>query len=60
MTANMNTSGVFQAELRGQDRQENDRLTYTEYTLHLIYSPGYGYTPATSADIAQSNQGGAQ
>ncbi len=58
MIANMNTSGVFQAELRAQDRQQNDRLTYTEYTLHLIYTPGYGYAPSTSAEIAQSNQGG--
>jgi Tfp pilus assembly protein PilN len=60
MIANMNNSGLFQAELRGQDRQQTDRLTYTEYTLHLIYTPGYGYAPASSNEIAQSGQGGNQ
>ena len=58
MIANMNNSGLFQAELRGQDRQQNERLTYTEYTLHLIYTPAYGYAPSAAGDIAQSNQGG--
>jgi Tfp pilus assembly protein PilN len=60
MIANMNNSGLFQAELRGQDRQQNERLTYTEYTLHLIYTPAYGYAPTSSGEIAQTNQGGAQ
>jgi Tfp pilus assembly protein PilN len=60
MIANMNNSGLFQAELRGQDRQENDRLTYTEYTLHLIYTPAYGYAPTPANDIAQTGQGGQQ
>ena len=60
MIANMNTSGLFQAELRGQDRQENDRLTYTEYTLHLIYTPAYGYAPTAANDLAQTGQGGQQ
>ncbi len=60
MIANMNNSGLFQAELRGQDRQQNERLTYTEYTLHLIYTPAYGYAPVASNDLAQSNQGGAE
>jgi Tfp pilus assembly protein PilN len=60
MIATMNNSGLFQAELRGQDRQQNERLTYTEYTLHLIYTPAYGYAPTSSADIARSNQGGQQ
>lgn len=61
MIANMNNSGVFQAELRGQDRQQNERLTFTEYTLHLIYTPAYGYAvePSTG-DIAQSVEGGQQ
>ena len=58
MIANMNNSGLFQAELRGQDRQQNERLTYTEYTLHLIYTPAYGYAPSAAGDIAQTNQGG--
>jgi Tfp pilus assembly protein PilN len=60
MIDNMNNSGLFQAELRGQDRQQNERVTYTEYTFHLIYTPGYGYSTApASTDVAQ-NQGGAQ
>lgn len=60
MIASMNNSGLFQAELRGQDRQQNERLTYTEYTLHLVYTPAYGYAPVSSNEVAQSNQGGAQ
>lgn len=60
MIGNMNNSGVFQAELRGQDRQQNERLTYSEYTLHLIYTPGYGYAPVSSSEIAQSSEGGGQ
>jgi hypothetical protein len=60
MIANMNGSGLFQAELRGQDRQKNERVTYTEYTLHLIYTPAYGYAPTTGNEIAQSGQGGQQ
>ncbi|MEO6334379.1 MAG: hypothetical protein ABIO91_05280 [Pyrinomonadaceae bacterium] len=60
MIANMNNSGLFQAELRGQDRQQNERLTYTEYTLHLVYTPAYGYAPRPAGEIARSNQGGGQ
>ncbi len=60
MIARMNNSGLFQAELRGQDRQQNERVTYTEYTLHLIYTPAYGYAPVAASDIAQTDQGGAQ
>lgn len=60
MIANMNNSGLFQAELRGQDRQQNDRLTFTEYTLHLIYTPAYGYATTSSGEVAQSSQGGGQ
>jgi Tfp pilus assembly protein PilN len=59
MIANMNGSGLFQAELKGQDRQQNERGIFTEYTLHLVYTPAYGYAPASN-DIAQSDQGGAQ
>ena len=58
MIANMNNSGLFQAELRGQDRQQNDRITYTEYTLHLVYTPAYGY--AQQDQVAQSVEGGQQ
>ena len=60
MIASMNGSGLFQAELRGQDRQENERGTFTEYTLHLVYTPAYGYAPAPGNDVARSEQGGAQ
>lgn len=60
MIASMNGSGLFQAELKGQDRQDNERGTFTEYTLHLIYTPAYGYAPTPANDIAQSGQGGAQ
>jgi Tfp pilus assembly protein PilN len=56
MIANMNNSGAFQAELRGQDRQENERLTYTEYTLRLVYTPAYGYSPQATGEIAQGGQ----
>jgi len=58
MIQNMSNSGLFQAELRGQDLQKNERLTFTEYTFHMIYSP-VGYSTAPAADVAQ-NQGGVQ
>jgi len=51
----MNNSGMFQAELRGQDLQKNERVVYTEYTLHLVYSPAYGY-PAS--DVAKNGGDG--
>lgn len=59
MLQNMDNSGLFRAELRGQDLQKNERITYTEYTFHVIYTPAYGYSPAPPLDVAQ-NQGGAQ
>ena len=55
MITQMNNSGVFQAELRGQDRQQNQSQTYTEYTLHLVYMPAYLAAPPTS-DVAQNVQ----
>ncbi len=59
MIDNMNNSGIFQAELRGQDLQKTDRSTYTEYTLRLIYTPRGGYAPAApTSDVAQN--GGSQ
>lgn len=60
MIAAMNNSGLFQAELRGQDLQKNERVTFTEYTLHLIYTPTYAYTSAPATEVAQTDQGGAQ
>ncbi len=60
MIDNMHNSGLFQAELRGQDLQKNERMTYTEYTLRLIYSPGYGYSTSPTTDVAENNPGGAR
>lgn len=59
MLQNMDNSGLFRAELRGQDLQKNERITYTEYTFRVIYTPTYGYSPAPPTDVAQ-NQGGMQ
>ncbi len=55
LIGNMNNSGIFQAELRGQDLQKTERITYTEYTLHIIYSTRI-YEPAspeTQTDVAK-------
>jgi Tfp pilus assembly protein PilN len=60
MIDSMNSSGIFQASLRGQDRQQNERITYTEYTLQLIYTPGYSYSTAPQTDVAQTDAGGNQ
>ncbi len=56
----MNNSGHFLAELRGQDLQKTERITYTEYTFRVIYTPGYGYSTETpTTDVAQNIEGGA-
>lgn len=61
MIDNMNNSGVFKAELRGQDLQKTERSTYTEYTLHLVYTPYYSLPTANPSDLAQQQpEGGAQ
>ncbi|MFN0277678.1 MAG: hypothetical protein ACKVRN_03650 [Pyrinomonadaceae bacterium] len=61
MIQNMNNSGLFQAQLRGQDLQKNERITFTEYTFRLIYTPGYGYsTSSPETDVAKNEQGGGQ
>jgi Tfp pilus assembly protein PilN len=59
MIENMNNSGIFQAELRGQDLQKTESITYTVYTLRLIYSPRTSYSAAPS-DVAQTGQEGNQ
>lgn len=59
MIDNMNNSGVFKADLRGQDLQKTDRSTYTEYTLHLVYTPYFNLPTTNSSDLAQQ-QGGNQ
>lgn len=60
MIESMNNSGMFQAELRGQDLQKTESITYTEYSLRLIYTPRYGYSPAASTDVVQTQPGGNQ
>lgn len=60
LIANMNNSGIFQAELRGQDLQKTERITYTEYSLHIIYSPRV-YLPEPMANHTEiAKQGGAE
>ncbi len=53
MIERMNNSGMFQAELRGQDLQKTESITYTEYTLGLIYTPRSGYAPVSPTDVVQ-------
>ena len=60
MIDNMNNSGLFQAELRGQDLQKTERTTYSEYTFRLIYTPTSTYVSTPSADIARNGEGGVQ
>ena len=60
MIDRMNNSGLFQAELRGQDLQKNERMTFTEYTLRLVYTPSYGYSTTRAADVAKTGEGGIQ
>jgi Tfp pilus assembly protein PilN len=54
MIDNLNSSGLFHAELRGQDRQKSDGGDYTEYTLHLVYVPHYFVTPQQAEPGAES------
>lgn len=58
MIENMANSDLFRAELRSQDLQQTERITYTEYTLRIIYSPGSSYSTTPTADVAQNVQGG--
>jgi len=60
MIENMNNSGVFQAELRGQNLQKTESITFTEYTLRLLYTPRMSYSPTAPSDVAQTGQGGIQ
>lgn len=62
MIDRMNNSGIFRASLRGQDLQKGETITYTEYTLKLLYqtSAGYSVTPPTETASANSNEGGNQ
>ena len=57
MIDNMAGTGLFQAELRGQDLQKTDRLTYSEYKIHAIYTPRSGYAVAAQNN-PETFQGG--
>jgi Tfp pilus assembly protein PilN len=54
MIENMSNSGLFQAELRGQDLEQNERITYTEYTFRIIYTPYGSASAAPTTDLAQN------
>ena len=58
MIGTMNNSGLFQAEIKSQDRQQSERQTFTEYTLRLVYTPAYGYSTSTPEEVAQNPAGG--
>jgi Tfp pilus assembly protein PilN len=60
MIDSMNASGLFQAELRGQDLQKTDRSTFSEYTLRIIYSPTRSLAPQPTTDVARNDTGGVQ
>jgi Tfp pilus assembly protein PilN len=60
MIASMNNSGLFQAEIRGQGLQKTERLTFSEYTLRVVYTPTYRLAAGPVTDIAQNSEGGAQ
>lgn len=61
MIGSMNSSGLFQAEMRGQDYQKNERIAYSEYTLRLIYTPRSSFAPSQpTVDVAQTSNGGNQ
>lgn len=60
MIGAMNNSGIFQAQLRGQNLQDNEHSSYTEFTLRLIYTPPYATSSMPASDVAQSGQGGVQ
>lgn len=60
MIERMNNSGLFRAELKSQDLEKNERITFTEYTFRLIYTPAYGYSTAPQSDVAMNGQGGGQ
>jgi hypothetical protein len=60
LIANMNNSGSFQAELRGQDLQKTERITYTEYNLHIIYSPRIYFPGASGGDSDVVQKGGTE
>ena len=54
MIDTMNSRGIFQAELRGQDLQKKEYFSYTEYTLRIVYTQPLGYStaPSQTSDVA--------
>lgn len=60
MIENMNNSGLFQAELRAQNLQKGERITFSEYTFRLVYTPTYSIVAAPNIDVAQNQAGGVQ
>ncbi len=56
MIDRMNSSGMFQAELRGQDLQKSEAITFTEYSIRLIYSPRSGVPMASTQDTVAANE----
>lgn len=60
MIESMNNSGIFQAELRAQDLQKTESITFSEYTLRVIYTPRAGYSTSVPTDVAQTQQRGAE
>lgn len=59
MIGTMNNSALFQAELRGQSLRQTDRMTYSEYTMRLIYSPPYSVAASRTSDVARTGGEGA-
>ncbi|MBV9241971.1 MAG: hypothetical protein JO314_08180 [Acidobacteria bacterium] len=57
MLESMQNSGLFRAELRGQDFQKNERGSYTEYTFRVIYTPAYGVAAQPTGEVAQNGGG---
>lgn len=58
MIQRMSNSGLFLAELRGQDLQKKETVTYTEYTFRVIYTPTYSYSSTPVTETAQNVTGG--
>jgi Tfp pilus assembly protein PilN len=56
MIDRMNSSGLFQAELRGQDLQKSEAITFTEYSINLIYTPRSGVPINQTQDTVASNE----
>ncbi len=42
MIDQMNGSGLFRTELLGQNLKENERVSFTEFSLSVVYSPKLG------------------